>query len=325
MTRVTILVLSALALTAFEAFYSSRSLKTSCVACGIVAGAVFYLATAAMKRASRGSDSSSEESGLQETPDPSTQRTEEQVQTHEPPEDVQHSSDSSQEETSLGGSDKVIVKEDDDGEWVHISNDQRTKVDPLDLRSPPGSEQAEPREEKIVLVQATQVVVLTAEVKRSKEGTSGLEGRIQVAVQKSYHQLTLTKGEAKVISTLIQMINDTWVVMLLSKETELLQMGKRIDHLHPLKFLETVLKDPVLKEAMLGIEDSTLKWDGFLNGKSSSSPGFVAKCKREDDQGNFAPYITDFCQVVKADPKKIRPLYEAKNWEELIRFLIKSK
>jgi len=128
-----------------------------------------------------------------------------------------------------------------------------------------------------------------------------------------------------VISEMIRIINDTLAPALLLKEGELIEMGKQIEDVHPLKFLETVLNNRDLKEAVQEIESAffPVKWKGFLYGKGQS-PGFVAKCKRENDLGNIAPYFADFCRAVKVDIKKVRPLYEANQWEEFIRFLVKN-
>lgn len=137
----------------------------------------------------------------------------------------------------------------------------------------------------------------------------------------SYQQLVLTESEAKMIYQIIDSLGNLGLGKLFFRQSEMEALGNKVQHVHPLKFLEMVLLDPHLKEAMLKAESSTFKWRGFLNG-SSGSPGFVAKCNREADRNNFAPYIIGFCQVVKAHPEQVRPFIERRDWEKLVRFLI---
>jgi hypothetical protein len=140
--------------------------------------------------------------------------------------------------------------------------------------------------------------------------------------QTSYNQLSLTDAEAKMIYQIIDSLGNLGLAKLYFKEDEMTMLGNKVQHVHPLKFLETVLTNPHLKQSMVQVEDSYFKWRGFLNG-SSNAPGFVARCNREADHNNFAPYIRGFCQVVKAHPEQVRAFIERREWEKLVRFLIK--
>ncbi|HEY5235387.1 MAG TPA: hypothetical protein VIJ14_04340 [Rhabdochlamydiaceae bacterium] len=326
MSRVTIVVLSSLALTTVEALYSSRSLKSSLISIGIMAGAAFYLATAIFKMISRGDASPPQRNNpisLEPKPseDPLGEKPVSPKPTPRPSEDLQDSLDAVHAVSSVTDQAAGIEVGDVSDEWVEIAdNGKRTTVEPSDVRKPPGSEQERLRGVKSVPVQVNQTSAVSAEDKKGE--AHRIQGPPQE--QKSYQQLTLTDGQAKVISQMIQIIGDLWLGQLYAKEAELLQMAKQIEHVHPLKFLDTVLNNSVHKIAIISIEDSMIKWRGFLHGKGDS-PGFIARCKREDDGKNFEPYITDFCRVVKADLKKVRALYAAKKWEEFIRFLIINK
>ena len=149
---------------------------------------------------------------------------------------------------------------------------------------------------------------------------------VQVLKQKLYGDLPLTDEDAKIIHQIIEMIGSLNVLAIPFKTPLLIELGNKIQHVHPLKFLEKVLNTPQLKLSMIKVEDSTVKWNGFLWGNSlDGSSGFKAKCNRETDQKNFAIYIDDFCKVVKAPVEKVRPFVEKKDWEGLVRFLIKLK
>ena len=141
------------------------------------------------------------------------------------------------------------------------------------------------------------------------------------AQSSTYSQLTMTDEEAKMIYKIIDTVGNTFWAKLIFKRGELQDLGIKVQHVHPFKFLETVLTDPHLKKSMEYIEESTPKWGGFLDG-SGNAPGFVAKCNREADRNNFAPHIVGFCQVVKANPEQVRTFVEKREWGNLVKFLI---
>lgn len=138
----------------------------------------------------------------------------------------------------------------------------------------------------------------------------------------AYEKLSITKADAETIYEIIDTLGSSGLWKLYKIEDDMVELGTQIQHVHPLKFLEVVFTDPHLKDCMVKTEDSFFKWRGFMKG-SGKSPGFIAKCEREYDKDNFAPYIDDFCKAVKADPEQVRDLIERKKWETLIRILLK--
>ena len=139
-----------------------------------------------------------------------------------------------------------------------------------------------------------------------------------------YNKLPLTEEEARIIYQIIDAVGNWGIPKLYKKEDEIGALGNKVQHVHPFKFMETVLNTPHLKQSMILIEDGifNLKWRGFFDG-SSQSAGFIAKCEREYARDNLAPYIVGFCQAVKANPEQVRHFVEKKEWEKLVRFLIK--
>ena len=136
----------------------------------------------------------------------------------------------------------------------------------------------------------------------------------------SYQQLVMTENEAKIIYQIIDSLGNWGLGKLFWNQSEMEALGNKVQHVHPLKFLEKVLLNPHLKQAMIKAKGTIAKWRGFLHG-SSGSPGFLAKCNREADRNNFAPYIVGFCQVVEAHPEQVRYFVERREWEKLVLFL----
>jgi hypothetical protein len=139
-----------------------------------------------------------------------------------------------------------------------------------------------------------------------------------------YNKLPLTEEEGRIIYQIIDAVGNWGIPKLYKREDEMAVLGNKVQHVHPFKFLETVLNTPHLKRSMIDIEDGlfNLKWRGFFDG-TSQSPGFTAKCEREFARDNLMPYIVGFCQTVKANPEQVRHFVERKEWEKLVRFLIK--
>jgi len=138
-----------------------------------------------------------------------------------------------------------------------------------------------------------------------------------------YAQLPITEAEAQMIYQIIDTVGTNGLGTLYFKEDELKDLGNKVQHVHPLKFLEVVFTDPHLKECMKNVEEWPLtKLRGFMQG-SGGTPGFIQKCERESSRNNLQPYVLSFCQAVKAHPDQVRDLIEKKQWEKLVRYLIK--
>ena len=141
-------------------------------------------------------------------------------------------------------------------------------------------------------------------------------------INSAYKRLPLTDAEAKMIYQIIDTVGNLGLIELYKKENEVTDLGVKVQHVHPFKFLEVVLTNPHLKQSMTLLEGSYFKWRGFFDG-SGKSAGFTAKCEREASRDNLDPYIVGFCQAVKANPEQVRYFVEKKEWEKLVRFLIK--
>jgi hypothetical protein len=186
----------------------------------------------------------------------------------------------------------------------------------VEMSIPPSIHVSEAAIQEVLDTHKTDDVVLSL-----KENTNNSSTDI---ARELYNKLPLTEEEARIIYQIIDAVGNWGIPKLYKREDEMGVLGNKVQHVHPFKFLETVLNTPHLKQSMILIEDGlfNLKWRGFFDG-SSQSPGFSAKCEREFARDNLAPYIVGFCQAVKANPEQVRHFIEKKEWEKLVRFLIK--
>ncbi len=186
----------------------------------------------------------------------------------------------------------------------------------VDMKAPPQAEITEAAIKETLNAMRTDALVLDL------DGNTPDNSSISTEELASYDKLPVTDAEVQIIYQIIDTVGTTNALFLAPKYFELKELGNKVQHVHPLKFLGVVLTNPHLKQCLINMEESNLKWKGFLSG-SGKTPGFIAKCEREYARNNFAPYIVGFCQTVKAHPDQVRMLIEKKEWEKLARMLVK--
>jgi hypothetical protein len=139
--------------------------------------------------------------------------------------------------------------------------------------------------------------------------------------ENAYSQLPITDEEANMIYRIIDTLGTKKWWQLAFVQGELKDLGNKVQHIHPLRFLGTLFTDSHLKLCMRDIVESSVKWKGFMKG-DGATPGFIAKCEKEFARDNFESYILSFCQAVKAHPDQVRTLVRNKEWENLVVYLI---
>lgn len=131
-----------------------------------------------------------------------------------------------------------------------------------------------------------------------------------------YATLPINEGEAQLIYEIIDIMATHNLAKLLLKKSEMEKRGKKVHHVHPIRFLGTVFTNPYLKKCMAEIMDSFFKWDGFISGLSE-------RLDEEYQKENILPYVPGFCQAVKANPDQVRFYIQKRKWEDLVIYLIK--
>lgn len=132
-----------------------------------------------------------------------------------------------------------------------------------------------------------------------------------------FASLPVTEEERKHIRYIIETVGKTSAIMLPFHAETLEDLGQRVQHVHPLRFLETIFVDPYLKKCMASIRDSFFKWRNFL-------AGFSKRIEEEHANDHVIPYLMGFCKRVKADPDQVRVLVQKKQWEALVAYLIEG-
>ena len=131
-----------------------------------------------------------------------------------------------------------------------------------------------------------------------------------------YTTLLISEAEVQMVYELIDIMATNNLAKLLVRKSEMEKRGKRINHIHPMRFLGTIFSNLHLKKCMADVMDSFFKWDGFMS-------GLAPRLEEEHQKDNLLPYIAGFCQAVKANPDQVRFYIQKKKWEELVTYLVK--
>jgi hypothetical protein len=104
---------------------------------------------------------------------------------------------------------------------------------------------------------------------------------------------------------------------LLSAKSSLKKAGTRVDHIHPLRFLECLFSDEEMKVGILQIRER-----GGWIGKEFFS-GLYDSLSAESNLQNLKPqYIADFAAHLKVDNELVTKLITDRDWKGLINTLI---
>jgi hypothetical protein len=131
----------------------------------------------------------------------------------------------------------------------------------------------------------------------------------------SFYQLPLNSNEERIIRYIISTMAEKNVFQLAFEKFSMEKKGKKINQVHPLRFIGFILSDPDLNNDLRTIKKSSFKWDAFIS-------GFARKMREETSKNNVAPYIPEFAALVNADPKEIEYYLHKKDYEGLVKYLL---
>lgn len=128
-----------------------------------------------------------------------------------------------------------------------------------------------------------------------------------------------TEAEKGHIHFIVTTLANRSLISLAFVQDELEARGDLIDHLHPLKFLQTVFTSEELKVGIKNICGKGWVWKRFIGGLKES-------LSTENSIGNIPDeYVVDFCQKISINPNLILPAIRQSppDWDEFFHLLIK--
>src|SRR3990167_9942727 len=131
----------------------------------------------------------------------------------------------------------------------------------------------------------------------------------------SYKDLICTETDKMMIAEIITALGENGKLSLLMKQSHLKELGARISHVHPLKFLCVIFSHPQLKSYMIIVFDDYFKRTNFMDDLGPA-------LSREAEKGKLDLYWKDFAAEVKVPPANIKPFFDNRDWENLVRYLM---
>lgn len=134
----------------------------------------------------------------------------------------------------------------------------------------------------------------------------------------SFKDLECTAEDAQKIHHLISTMGEHGKLdLLVNYQKELRQIGRDIDHVHPLKFLSVILSDPYLKSCMKKIHSDYFKWSTLID-------GLAGKLTINAKQNKLSIFLNDFAKSINISPDSIQGFVEKQKWEDMTIYLINN-
>lgn len=130
-----------------------------------------------------------------------------------------------------------------------------------------------------------------------------------------FQALPITRSEGETISYIITNMAEKNIFELAFDKKKMEEKGKRINNVHPLRFIGHIFSHHDLKKNMKRIKKSSFKWDAFID-------GFARRMKEENSKNNLLMYVSGFAKSIGANPDKVTYYIQKKDWEGLVRHLM---
>jgi hypothetical protein len=130
-----------------------------------------------------------------------------------------------------------------------------------------------------------------------------------------FYTLPLTDVEMRQIAYIITTLAEKNIFELAFKKRDMEKRGKKINHVHPLRFMGYILSTSHLRKCAREIEKSSFKWDAFVG-------GFSKRMREEHAKGNVMPYIHGFSDLLGAPTEQVSHYVHKRNFEGMVRHLM---
>lgn len=131
----------------------------------------------------------------------------------------------------------------------------------------------------------------------------------------TFQQLPLSSKEKEYIESIITTMAENNIFQLAFHKSSLEKKGKKIDHVHPLRFMGVILSSARLKDCTRTIKKSSFKWDALID-------GFSRKMREQMRNNNVYPYVPGFAQTVGTTPERLMPYLQNGDYEGLVKSLL---
>lgn len=156
-----------------------------------------------------------------------------------------------------------------------------------------------------------------SEVAEAEQTPQGGSKEVAVATGQENFTLEVTKEQGKIIEEIITTMGTSSVIGLGFKRGHLKALGKKLDGVGPLQFLGYIFSREDLKKQMKSIRNSSMKWNGFMDGLK---PGL----EKEVTSNQLFVKLPGFCKVVCAPQESLEKRAQERDWDGFVTVLIKD-
>lgn len=134
---------------------------------------------------------------------------------------------------------------------------------------------------------------------------------------RNYAEPASAADKADIRFIVTSLATKSWA-QLLGQRSSLNKAGDRVDHVHPLRFVQVIFTDDEMNGCLHSIRDRSLVWKKFFSGLAGS-------LDEESARNNMRPeFIQDFAASLKIDPSLFMGLLQQKRWSDFIDVLLKT-
>ena len=133
-----------------------------------------------------------------------------------------------------------------------------------------------------------------------------------------YKQLEPVEQDKKYIYQLIEQLGNWGYFALLFNRSDMEELGAKVNHLHPLKFLEVIFLQPQLRQCLSKVMRDPFKRAEFMDGLGK-------RLSEEASRGALDLYLVDFLGELKLggiNLENIQAICKDHKWAELIDYLL---
>ncbi len=130
-----------------------------------------------------------------------------------------------------------------------------------------------------------------------------------------FYSLPINESDKKIVRYIIKTMAEKNMMQLLMEKKGLEKKGKKIRHIHPLRFIGFILSDEGLKRNLKAFSKNYFKWSNFVE-------GFVDRMKEEGQRGQLMPYVPGFAKELHADPEQVAKYIQNRDYEKLIEYFL---
>ena len=132
---------------------------------------------------------------------------------------------------------------------------------------------------------------------------------------KSFDRLLISEKDKKTLYKIVHTLGTSNVPKLLWKKRDLEKLGNSINHVHPMRFIATILLNPTLRADLQEVRRSFFKWNGFMD-------GFRRRMTEEFYKDNIQAYVLGFCDELEVKEEVVQHFVDRKDWEGLVKAIL---